>query len=190
MALVALTNADEIAAAFHTMAGRLQQGADILPRHVNWPGPDPGGDLSIYWHPTAHIWALAEEVGGHHPGYWFGFGTQNPINESVLAPDMQLGLYREGTRRHCAGVFARDDEGRIFAMHKGRFQLNLTQITPAAFREAHQDLDTQDVRWPHALANYFVVADVNDPTLLDRVATFVNVVVQYKNVLRQVAREG
>ena len=189
MTLIALTNANQIATAFQLLSQQLQNGAQPYARHVNWPGPDPGGDLTVHWHSTNHLWALADEVGGHHPGYWFGFGTVDPSVNTVLAPEMQLGLNREGTGRRCAGVFARHNDGRVFAMHKGRFQLNQRPISPAAFRLAHPHLPTENVQWPHALENYFILGELTNPGLVTHIAAFVNTVVQYKNTLRAAAQD-
>lgn len=181
--LAALTDPDEIAAIFSVMTDGLRQNAERFDIFVGWPG---GGDnLPVYWQHSAGLWSLAEAFGGNHPGYWYGFGIQNPAGRTQMAPDVQLGMIGSGSNRRFAGVFARDTEGRVYATHNGRFQVRHQRTSPEAFLLAHPHQNVATVRWPDGIERtHLRVAAVDDPQLVTAVSSFVQTVKAYKEHLR------
>lgn len=185
LSLTALTDPDDIAAAFRVMTMALQRNGQPFDTFIGWPGG--GRDLRVYWHQNVGLWSLSEAFGESHPGYWFGFGVLNPAGRTQMAPDMQLGMIGSGSSRRFAGVFARDSEGRVYATHNGRFQVRYQRTRPEAFLQTHPHQNVATVFWPDGIERTnLVVAAIDAPQLVSEVASFVQTVEAYKENLRGV----
>lgn len=181
MPLTALTDADEIAAAYQRFAQRLRDGATVFnDLVVGWQGESR--TMDIYWQPTAQVWGFPVE----EDYYWFGFGTDDPaLKNAVGNIVVQFGFVKQGSNRQYAGVFARDEHGALHLLHSGGIGGGYPGIGKTAFLDAY-DGRFANVYWvkPKAKVEYIQVGSLDDPQLMEHVAGFVRKVEKFKEKVR------
>jgi len=182
MHLIALTQAADVQNAYNQLEKRVTSG-EQSEMFLGWPGGIEAGVRTVYWHPGAGIWALAEPFVG---GYWFGFGTDNPHLVKAGAPGFQISLPDHGSSKRKAGRFAQDlDTERVFVLHSGVLGGKKKGLTKDGFLAFHGAENRVAVSWPNQkyLTEYIVVGDIADDNLFNRIASLVKMAGDYKQGL-------
>jgi hypothetical protein len=178
MPLYALTDADEITAAYQRFAERLQNGATPYESGVGWQGG--GGDFTVFWQPNGAIWGFHEAP---TDCYWFGFGTDNLADgDRVGNVVVQFGFVLSGESRRRAGIFARDSQdGSLHLLHSGGIHSPRAGINKATFLAAYND-PMAEVIWPSGVtAHYCTLGSLEAPDLMARIGVFTQTVQTFKN---------
>ncbi|BDI30541.1 hypothetical protein CCAX7_25920 [Capsulimonas corticalis] len=179
MALHALTQADDIAAAYHQLTEELKNGSVPYERNVGWRG---GGEQhTVHWHPGAGLWGLSA-VAVDGTGYWFAFGTNDPAQTNQFGSiSVQFSFYREGVSRRCGGAFAfNNTNGQVNLLHSGGIGGGRNGISKTSFLAAYNG-PLEDIRWPNgATFRYVDIGSLEEPGLIGRLAAFVGAVETFK----------
>lgn len=71
-----------------------------------------------YWFESPGIW-----VSFRRPGrYWNGYGFSKPSDTSRVGIDFEVNYPFNGVNTAVAGALARDDQGTVFLVHRGKFR--------------------------------------------------------------------
>ena len=74
----------------------------------------------VYWHPKLEVWGslnAGPPSGGQR--FWNVFGTQGPSLHQVLRITCEANPPHQGIEPKLGGVFARDERGKLFLLHRG-----------------------------------------------------------------------
>jgi hypothetical protein len=184
--LILVTERGESLRAFEAFERAFADGADPFRRVVG----SPGGSLQddVHWHGPARIWGLfvrqqLEDQSGKRPERsWICFGVADPNRYSSLSITVEINPPHEGENPRTAGVFLRDELGRLYVGHDGRVGGGRPGIGQRAFREFAQDLPWQEIATPKGrLREVVVFGPFSDPALLlDGLARYVDTVAKFK----------
>jgi hypothetical protein len=172
--LIALTGANDIAAAYRVLAQRLRQGGRNFLRTVGWPSGNRR--VTVFWHEQHRFWvALSPTINRNH--YWLGFGLQNPRKHPhTLNITCEVNPPRKGVNRRCAGILLRDSGGSIFLGHSGKVGGGRKGIGKNSFLENYRG-KTQQVTWTtetkNTTANAVVLGRIDGPELSLNLAKFI-----------------
>jgi hypothetical protein len=132
--------------------------------------------------------ADALSVGEPAHRFWNGFGVADPNQHSSLSTTVEINPPHEGENRRTAGVFLRDEFGRLYVGHTGR--LGGRWSASAAFREFAQDLEWHEIATPKGPRDVVVFGPFQDPAvLLDGLAPYVRTVARFKDERRNAIQE-
>jgi hypothetical protein len=110
--------------------------------------------------------------------FWNSFGVADPNQHSSLSITVEINPPHEGENRRTAGVFLRDESGRLYVGHTGR--LGGRGFKQAEFRKFAQ---TQGFEWQEiGLRKFVVFGTFQDPAvLLHKLAGYVRSVAKFKD---------
>lgn len=179
MALVPLTDEAEVSRAFATFAERMRRGATELARDIGWHG---GGEPhTVYWRREEGSWSVFEPRNRRH---WCIFGTRDPADGRPLAITCEINPPQEGVDRRCAGVFLRDDAGRVYVGHTGKIGGGRAGVSKSAFLATYLGDNVETVVWPDGQQWPVIVIGRVDGTRLPRhVAHFAREVARIKDAI-------
>jgi hypothetical protein len=186
--LTLVTERDESLRAFEAFERAFATGADLFRDRVI--GFQSGSlPVDVHWHGSAGIWGLfVRRPWDHQSGkpldrFWCGFGLADPNQHSSLSITVEINPPHEGENPRTAGVFLRDELGRLYVGHGGRVGGGRPGIGQRAFREFAQDLTWQEIATPQGrLRDFVVFGPFQDPALLlDGLARYVHTVARFKD---------
>jgi hypothetical protein len=120
--------------------------------------------------------------------YWCVFGLGWPEESQSLGLVCEINIPFKGINRRVAGVFARDETGRLALLHSGKVGGGRPGIGKEAFLEFYKDGRRVSVRWPDGQeTRHLWLGWLDDPDLLRQIAAFVRLVERFK---QQVAGSG
>ncbi|MGB2695770.1 MAG: hypothetical protein WBD55_11380 [Dehalococcoidia bacterium] len=131
--MYALENQNEILEAQRGLKRQFQDGAQLVSGvQIGYQGRAVHAD--VYWHHQLGIWGSLNDgpLGGEKDAgrFWNAFGTQDPHRHgSNLSIVCEANPAHSGLNRRVAGLFARDDHGRTYLLHRRR----LNGMTMKAF---------------------------------------------------------
>jgi hypothetical protein len=185
--LILVTERDESLRAFKAFERAFTDGAALFPSHVVG---FRGGSLrvDVHWHGSAPIWGLFVSPPRDYPSgrlvdrFWCGFGVADPNQHSSLSITVEINPPHEGENRRTAGVFLRDESGRLYVGHTGR--LGGRGFEQAEFRKfaQAQGFEWQEIATPKGSREVVVFGPLQDPALLrDGLARYVRTVARFKD---------
>lgn len=186
--LTLVTERDESLRASEAFERAFATGADLFRDRV--VGFQSGSlPVDVHWHGSAGIWGLfVGRPWDHQSGkpldrFWCGFGVADPNQHSSLSITVEINPPHEGENPRTAGVFLRDELGRLYVGHGGRVGGGRPGIGQRAFREFAQDLTWQEIATPKGrLRDVVVFGPFQDAALLlDGLARYVHTVARFKD---------
>src|SRR5262249_4400328 len=139
MLLTAVTDHEESLAAFELLRTSLRANAQVFPGHgIGWQGGSRQYD--VYWLSTLRIWTVLEPsppIVKKGPGdrFWNCFGIDDPNSRKMLRIVVEMNPPHAGENRRVAGLFAKDDGGRIYVGHSGNIGGGRKGIGQREFRK-------------------------------------------------------
>ena len=105
---------------------------------------------------------------------WNGFGIGAPIAGKKVALAAEINFPAEGLNRALSGVFARDENGRVFVLHRGKIRGG-----KALFFQYYQGktITAEDGGKPDTFA---LIGSLNDADFPAQLATFVRQILDIK----------
>jgi hypothetical protein len=192
--LTLVTERDETLQAFEAFERAFAAGAALFPNHVVG-FPSGSWRVDVHWHGSVGIWGAfgRQQLGQERKPlgrFWNSFGVADPNQHSSLSITVEINPPHEGENPRTAGVFLRDELGRLYVGHDGRVGGGRPGIGPRAFREFCQDLPWQEIATPKGrLRDVVVFGPFQDPALLlDGLARYVRTVALFKAERRNAAR--
>jgi hypothetical protein len=174
----AITNRQEIARAYQQFARAISAGGVPVHRLVGYKGANEPADL--LWHADLHLWVLLEPDRIDNR-YWCAFGVDDPNPASMLSITCEINPPKDGIYRRCAGLFVEDHNGNIYLAHSGKVGGGRAGIGKAAFLGHWGNTDVTSVRFPDGTDHdYIILGRLDDPSLRQRLAAFVQAVSQFK----------
>jgi hypothetical protein len=186
--LTLVTERDESLRAFEAFERAFAAGADLFRDRV--VGFQSGSfKVDVHWHGSAGIWGAFRrqpqdpqtktllDIFGN------SFGVADPNQHSSLNMTVEINPPHEGENRRTAGVFLRDEFGRLYVGHDGRVRGGRPGISRQAFRKFAQDLPWQEIATPkRGFRDVVVFGPFQDPALLrDELAPYVHTVARFKD---------
>ena len=177
MNLHPITNRQECLHAFEALKIQVAQGAKVFPqRHLGHRGG--GRDCNVYWHEKEHIWGVFETP-AELDRFWICWGASHPNTDMSITVETNPPL--EGFDRRCAGLFLKDEMGKVILGHTGRVGGGRKGIGMKAFQQFADDADWQSFLWPNGKPGRVIgVGQLGSPSLMGQVAQFVHKVAAFK----------
>jgi hypothetical protein len=177
-----VTEPDESLRAFKAFERAFAASADSSwDRVVGFPGGRE--TVNVHWHESAGIWGLfvSEPLDQERKPvgrFWIAFGVADPNQHSSLNITVEMNPPHEGENPCTAGVFLRDELGRLYVRHTGR--LGGRGFKQAEFRKF---AEAQGFEWQEiGLRKFVVFGPFQDPALLrDGLPRYVDTVARFKD---------
>lgn len=139
-----------------------------------------GGNIacSIYWSQVHGLWFCPGKIDENR--YWnaFGLSEETPRENSMLSIVCEINPPVKGLNRAVQGAFVRDNEGRIFLVHRG----GIRGGRPGICRKLFFDNYEGKVREINGV-KFAVIGDIISPDLIKRVQFFVSEVKRIKGLV-------
>ena len=180
-----ITNRDESLRAFRAFKRAFSVDAQVVQGcHVGWSGGTTQAD--VCWHEENRVWGVLRAAppqpkrkGGDR--FWNCFGISEPRPGASLNITVEINPPHSGENRRTAGVFLRDQRGRVYVGHSGRVGGGRRGIGLQAFREFSDHLAWQWIVTPRGARKIVVFGPLEDGALMERLAPFVNTVAEFKD---------
>jgi len=174
-----LTKADKIESAFRQFSSRLKRGGQRFRRMLGWQGGNK--ELDVYWHASEHLWAAFRPVQNRN---WCSFGTDDPATKILLNITCEINPPYEGINRRCAGIFVRDEAGKIYVAHTGKIGGGRAGIGRSGFLKFYRRQGPDTLLWPDGVAtDVIVIGQIDSEKLLAHVVHFVREVERFKSAM-------
>jgi hypothetical protein len=161
MDLVPLSAVKQIKQAYSVLRKRLQSDGVRMERNIGWPSGNE--DLTIYWQPQQHFWAML------YPKptlYWCGYGLQDPAEGGSLEFTVQINPPTTTSNHRTAGIFLQDEQGRYYLGHNGRLIKGHATLGKTVFISQY-DSTIAAVQWASGLRDTFAtVGRLDEPHFL------------------------
>lgn len=135
-------------------------------------------ELYAHWSGGLDIWWIAEDSGNR---FWNAFGTGEPKwntshSHSIIC---EINPPYEGIDRHIAGVFAKDPEGKLHLLHRGRLGGGKPGIGKTLFINMFTGT-WEEVEDGTEFTKLALVASFENPRFAEQIADFVHEVARIK----------
>jgi len=178
MALVPLTEADEVRRAYETFAQVIIRDTQPFDRDLGFQG----GSLSrvVHWNASLEFWAVLDpEVAQNR--YWCAFGTADPDEATMLNIICEINPPYAGINRRCAGVFVRGDDGQIYVAHSGKVGGGRKGIGRSQFVTFSPGENWAALSWADgSRTDAIIIGRIDGEHLPEQVAHFVRTVEGFK----------
>ena len=179
MSLTALTDAKEIYQAYRECANTSKKGGQLFKRTVGYQGGNK--EVHVYWHPNEQTWMSFNEIKNR---YWCLFGVANPETHHNLDITCEINAPLKGINRRCAGVYVRDEDGKIYLAHTGKIGGGKKGIGKSLFINSYRGKDKWlPVLWKDGKSmNVVLIGCITKSSLVQQVAQFVHEVERIKKL--------
>jgi hypothetical protein len=150
--------------------------------------PSGSWRVDVHWHGAVGIWGLFVPKPRDHQSreplhrFWIGFGVADPNQHSSLSITVEINPPHEGENRRTAGVFLRDELGRLYVGHTGRVGGGRPGIGQPAFRDFAQNLPWQKIETPQGPRDVVHFGPLQESAqLLEGIARYVHTVARFKD---------
>jgi hypothetical protein len=175
--LMLVTDRDESLRAFEAFERAFTDGADPPFRRVVG-FPSGSWRVDVRWHGSDGIWGVFVREPLDHQSreplkrFWNSFGVADPNQPSSLSITVEINPPHEGENRRTAGIFLRDELGRLYVGHTGR--LGGRGFKQAEFRKfaQAQGFEWQEITTP---------SPFQERELISKLAGYVRTVAEFKN---------
>jgi hypothetical protein len=182
--LTAIAERSESLAAFQMLKDSLQKDAKVFPDHyIGWQGGRR--QHTVYWLSKLSIWAVLEQSPplfrkGPRRRFWNCFGIHNPENQQTLKMSVEINPPHEGENRRVGGLFARDDENRIYIAHTGKVGGGRKGIGLREFRKYSANWPWQVIETQGGKQTAVVIGPIDAPDFPNQLSDFVHNVACFK----------
>jgi hypothetical protein len=138
----------------------------------------------VFWFQDLRIWGywgLPRDEQHAARRYWNAFGVGMP--EQSVGIVCEINPPRQGPDRRTAGAFAHDPSGRLFLLHRGRF--NIHGGMTMAFFEAHYPKPYIAVEEGSSISRFIQVGEISAPGFGQLLSSFVFEVDRIKHLARR-----
>lgn len=179
MSLTALTDEKEIYRAFNTCSQTLKKGGKRLKRTVGYPGGHE--ERYLYWHPKEQFWTSSEKGRNR---YWCMFGVADPTTQHYLNITCEINSPLKEINRRCAGVYVKDEYGKIYLAHTGKIGGGRENIGKSLFINKYRGKDKwAPVLWSDGSSmEVVIIGCITSSRLIQQVAQFVHEVDRIKKL--------
>lgn len=175
--LFILTNRQEIENAQREFVTKLEEHCDRqIPVKVGYRGGYV--DCSIRWSQSLSLWFYSEKIEGSR--YWNAFGLSEvaPKQNSMLSIVCEINPPVEGLNKRAQGSFARDNNGHVWLVHRGKIGGGKPGIGRRLFFENYQG-EVREV----AGDKFAIIGKIRSPDFVERVRIFVREVERIKGLV-------
>jgi hypothetical protein len=144
---------------------------------VGYPGGSFQGD--VYYSPASNLWF------GHLDNvnsFWNGFGHGEPIDWNSNSISAEINFPKVGINRRIGGVFARDDDGNILVLHRGKIGGGKAGIGKRFFMD-HFSGDFVTAIDGDRETRFCLVGDLFTNDFHDQIASFIESVRSVKSLI-------
>jgi hypothetical protein len=134
----------------------------------------------VWWSNELGLWFFPGK--GEENRYWNAFGTTRPRPDAALSITCEINFPKEGTDRRIGGVFAADNKGSIFVVHRGKLGGGRKGIGKALFERQYRGVWV-DMEDGEEVASVAVVGLLLSPRFTRQLAQFVNKI----NIIKDMA---
>jgi hypothetical protein len=156
--------------------GLRQFASERIPVRLGHPGASER--VRVFWSERLGIWFFSRKIADSR--YWNGFGTGRPEAGASVAVTCEINFPLSGYDRRIGGVFARNRQGRLFAVHRGRLGGGRKGIGKslfdASYRGTWEVMDDDGKETPVA-----IIAVLQSPRFARHIAAFVHKIDQIKD---------
>lgn len=125
------------------------------------------------------LWLIAQELSNK---YWNGFGVGKPVEKGSNSLVCEINFSYGGGDRRIAGVFAKDDHGRIFILHRGNIGGGRKGVGRNSFVE-HFDGDSIRAMDGDRPTDFCLVGELGNAPFHEQLGTFVHEVSRIKSLI-------
>jgi len=171
-----LTSQQEIEKAQREFITRLEKYCDKrIPVKVGYKGGYE--DCVICWSQSLGLWFYSERLENR---YWnvFGLSETAPRQNSMLSIVCEINPPIKGLNKRVQGVFAQDNNGHIWLLHRGRIGGGKPGIGRKLFSENYQG-EVREI----AGDRFAVIGDMSSPNFVESVKNFVQEVERIKSLV-------
>ena len=168
--LTVITDTATLAAAQQTFRENLLA---AMPQRITCTVSGVGGGFAteVAYAPEWDLW-YAQQI--QDKKCWNGFGIGAPIAGKKVALGAEINFPAEGLNRALSGVFARDENGRVFVLHRGKIRGGKALF----FRHYHgETVSADDGGKPDDFAR---IAALDDAAFAGKLAAFVRQILAIK----------
>jgi 5-methylcytosine-specific restriction enzyme A len=112
--------------------------------------------------------------------FWNCFGIGNPAEQHMLTITVEINPPHEGEDRRVAGLFARDEDSRIYIAHTGKVGGGRKGIGPNAFRKFLGDRAWHEIETQGGRRTAVALGPIDAPDFPNQLAEFVHKVADFK----------
>lgn len=141
-----------------------------------------GGNLSVSdLHADHRVWFISSKSGER---YWNAFGLANKLNITTSnSITVEINSPFSGENGRVAGLFARESDGSIYILHRGKIGGGKSGVGKQAFLD-WSELKLSSVRLPSgASTEAILVGKLDSPSLSLDIARFVYAVANFKALI-------
>lgn len=140
-------------------------------------------DAELAWIGDERIWYSAPSLA---PNRWEnGFGVEDPRDRPMLSITLWINPQKSGVDRRANAAFVRDDAGHVLLVHTGRLGGGKKGVGQRAFLEA---FDGPRITVGDRM--FVVVADLESPSAVADIASYVRAVAAFKAEVGAVGDDG
>ncbi len=131
----------------------------------------PGGSFTgiVHYSPELDLWVCDRKA---HNRFWNAFGHGAPIAWNSNAISVEINIPFEGINKSIAGVFAEDEYGNAYILHRGRLGGKKGVGKRVFFEKFKGDLITAIEG--DAATDFFLVCELNTPYFHAQLKSFVD----------------
>lgn len=134
--------------------------------------------LTAYWSSGLAIWWITEDSGNR---FWNAFGTGEPKWNSGYSHSItcEINPPYEGINRSISGVFAKDPDGKLYLLHRGKIGGGKKGVGKALFVREFRG-SWEEVEDGKEFSKLALIASFDSPRFAEQIADFVHEVERIK----------
>lgn len=187
MALVVITDPQELAQAISSLRNQLREGCELVRRTVTFPGTHgPIKDAEVIWRKHEGFWALLQDLPTR---YWCAYGITLGPRSGELNIDVEINPPHQGINRSVYGQIVADEAAQCYLAHKGGLGGGRGgTVTIEDFWRSFQNPERQFVTWKEdsRQAKMHIVRKIGSPQLLQKLSYFI----REAHRIRRLAKSG
>lgn len=179
MKMYVVTEPEKIADAYEALARRLTAGGE--PREANIASQTGKEPVTVHWHPQQGMWVFLEPNRLENR-FSCAYGLDEPGTKNKLTIACEINIQRQTPNRQVVGAFARDadDSDKVHLIHSGKMSGGAAGSGKFAFVDSYKG-NFWNIFWePRTKFEYIVIGSVTDDDLLEKMASFVRQVADFK----------
>lgn len=140
----------------------------------------PSGSFAdrVRYSPKFDIWISEREYPNR---FWNGFGVGHPIPGKNNSLNGEINFPYEGINKHIAGVFASDEDGNIFVLHRGRIGGGKPGIGKRYFTDNFRGVFINAIEEDHETV-FCLIGELDSHIFSEQVANFIREIYRIKRL--------
>jgi hypothetical protein len=175
-----LTTATELSNAYRMFSRSLRTAAsEQRTKTIGWPGGS--NNLKVHNIESQGYWCVFDDnVTSSSERHWCAFGTDS-IDQPMLSITVEINPPTRGIYRRSAGLFLKDEKGRIYLAHSGKVGGGKKGVGKTAFLNFYNGKRV-NVEWAdNDSTSALLISRLDDKFLASNVGAFVHNVQEFKN---------